>query len=174
MVFVDAHWKYLICIIAIWFLPVFPGQAQGMDPEIQRMTDELIRWTQEQFEKYGSVDPQKLDSMNLMIRQRQDELASGGGRTEPVSATEGKEIIVPMINSTQMKVPPGKIWKVKHLTCQAGIGEYSVLVTSVKFREQYAEGENITVPAFTPEASLLTSDMSTVTYHFKIIETEIK
>jgi len=79
-----------------------------------------------------------------------------------------------MMQGNTITVPAGVKWKVKNVTCQTGIGEYSILVTSVKFKDEYLPGERISMPGLTPEASLLTSDMSAVTYNFKIIETKIK
>lgn len=166
--------KYGICIIAVWILATGGLKAQNMDPEIQQMTDALIKWTQEQFTLFGKVDHHKLDSMNQLIRLRQEELAARTQGNAPAADSNAREINVTMINSSLLVVPEGKIWKVKHVTCQTGLGDYNILVTSVKFREQYLPGESITMPAFTPEAALLTSDMSEVTYNFKIIEKEIK
>jgi hypothetical protein len=147
--------------------------AQEMDPEIQKMTEEVLKWTQAQFQKNGTIDQHKLDSMNQRIRDRQAEL-NAQKQTNKVSADtlSGKIINVAMFQGNQIVVPAGKIWRVKSVICQTGVGEYSVLVTSVKFKEKYLAGETITMPAFTPEASLLTEDMSSITYNFKIIETE--
>jgi hypothetical protein len=153
------------------------GQAlsQDIDPVIQQMTQNLVSWTQEQFRLYGKVDQVKLDSMNQVIRNRQAEIELQKKETQAAMDTTGsKQIRVTMQQGNVITVPQGKRWKVKHVTCQTGIGDYSVLVTSVKFKDSYAEGEKIVMPAFTPEANLLTSDMSEISYNFVIIESKIK
>jgi hypothetical protein len=152
-----------------------PGFSQDVDPEIQQMTQEVIKWTQEQFQKYGAVDQRKLDSMNMKIREKQIELNTKKVVTLHAGDTvSGKVIHVAMVQSTTLTVPEGKMWKVKRVTCQTGMGDYNILVNSVKFKEQYKAGEKIIMPAFTPEASLLTSDMSVISYNFEIIEIEAK
>jgi hypothetical protein len=149
--------------------------SQEVNPEIQQMTQEVIKWTQEQFQKYGTIDQRKLDSMNLKIREKQNELNSKKVvNLQAGDTVSGKVIHVAMTQGNIITVPEGKIWKVKRVTCQMGMGEYSVLVNSVKFKEKYLAGEKIVMPAFTPEASLLTSEMNVISYNFDIIESDIK
>jgi hypothetical protein len=165
---------YGLCTF-LWLLTTPESDAQTLDPEIQQMTQELIAWTQQQFELYGAVDQQKLDSMNQRIRDRQAELDAEQKALIQRSDSVGEKLIRRvMMQSYVLEVPNGKIWRVKRVTCQTGIGDFAVLVTSVKFKEAYEYGEKITMPAFTPEASLLTSDLNAVSYHFEIIESEIK
>jgi hypothetical protein len=151
-------------------------QAQSMDPEIQQMTDELLKWTQQQFEKNGSVDQKKLDSMNTRIRLKQEEIAARKKQAPAVadSAVGEKLITVELTQGGMLSVPEGKIWKVKQATCSAGIGEYKILVGSVTFKDEYGPGEKIIMPAYTPEASLLTEDFSSIIYTFNIIERSLK
>lgn len=166
----------ILCIfitIIYTMLIGYKSHAQNMDPEIAKMTDELMQWTQEQYQTYGTIDQHKLDSMNQRIRDRQKEienlngtLAENNGNTQQ----EGKLIKITMVQTNAITVPSGKTWKVKRAIVQAGIGGFSVVVSSVKFKDSYSAGEQIIMPAFTPEASLLTSDQSNVTYILDIIE----
>jgi hypothetical protein len=149
-------------------------RAQDVSPEIQQMTQEVIRWTQQQFNLYGRVHQHKLDSMNQLIRSKQAELELKKKDVQASADTaKGKVINVSMQQGNMLTVPAGKVWKIKRVTCQADIGGYSVLVTSVKFKDSYNEGEKIVMPAFTPEASLLTSDISGISYNFVVLENDI-
>ncbi|MEI6766620.1 MAG: hypothetical protein WCM76_13385 [Bacteroidota bacterium] len=165
-----------VFVIVIMTMLPFTIKAQSMDPEIQQMTDELLKWTQQQFEKNGSVDQHKLDSMNTRIRLKQDEITARKMQAPSVadSAKGEKLITVELTQGGMLTVPEGKIWKVKQATCSSGMGEYKILVGSVKFKEEYGPGEKIIMPAYTPEASLLTEDFSSIIYSFNIIERSIK
>jgi hypothetical protein len=179
------HFNYYLCLgkvflkyCSLFLLMLALDTAvycQVMDPEIDQMTQDVIKWTQDQFQKYGKVDPHKLDSLNQLIRDRQAEIDLQKKAMAVSNDTiDGKLINKALVQGNMLVVPAGKIWNVRRVTCQTGAGEYSVLVTSVKFKDRYLASEKIIMPAFTPEASLLTSDMSTISYNFVILESEIK
>jgi len=166
----------IFCIFAFLFLQSMLISAQNISPDIQYKIDSISAWITKQYESNGTIDQKVLDSMNQSIREAQKRLSvansqcDGKSKSQSDNKEEGKIIIRDMMPGSVFTVPEGVVWKIKRVSCKSDMGSYSVLVTSVKFKEQYEAGEKISMPAFTSEASLLSEDTSSVIYKFEIIE----
>lgn len=166
--------KKNFCIFVFLFKTMLIS-AQNISPDIQYKIDSLNAWISKQYEANDTIDQKKLDSMNQNIREAQKKLSVANLQYEDKSKlqsynNEGKIIIRDMMPGSVFTVPEGVIWKVKRVSCKSDMGSYSVMVTSVKFKEQYETGDKISMPAFTSEASLLSEDTYSVVYNFEIIE----
>jgi len=149
-------------------------KSQSIEPAIQAKIDSLNTWIKLQLETTGQIDKYILDSLNHNIREAQNRINSStyiasGSNNE----SDEKTIMKDMMPGSVFTVPQGVKWRIKRISCKTDMGGYSVLVTSVKFKEFYSQGEQISMPAFTSEASLLTEDTSSVIYTFEIIESTI-
>jgi len=74
---------------------------------------------------------------------------------------------------TSFQVPVGKQWKIRKVTCSAGLGEYQILVKSIPFPSPLNPGETLKTPSFSAEAALLTEDQTEIIYTFEIMEFQI-
>ena len=74
---------------------------------------------------------------------------------------------------TSFQVPVGKQWKIRKVTCSAGLGEYQILVKSISFPSTLKPGETLKTPSFSAEAALLTEDQTEIIYTFEIMEFQI-
>lgn len=149
--------------------------TQNIDPSIQPKIDSLNAWIKHQLETTGTIDQVKLDSMNQNIRNAQNKLSSeiqinSENISLNVNKQTEKKLTRDMMPGSVFTVPEGVVWQIKKVSCKTDMGGYSVLVTSVKFKDEYKSGEKISMPAFTSEASLLSEDTSSVIYTFEIIE----
>lgn len=166
--------KYIFSILITFIISCnLPVKTQNIDPAIQPKIDSLNAWIKNQLETIGVIDQAKLDSMNEDIRLAQKNISSATNKKSAdnnhTNQTE-KNIVRDMMPGSVFTVPDGVIWKIKKVSCKTDMGGYSILVTSIKFKEQYDSGDKISMPAFTSEASLLSEDTSSVLYTFEIIE----
>ena len=167
---------YIIFVLSLSSVSMAEIKAQNIDPTIQAKIDSLNIWIKKQIETTGTIDQKQLDSMNQLIKEAQLNLnvktnnVGNENIIEKQQQETGKLIIRDMMPGSTFIVPEGVKWKIKRISCKTEMGGYSVLVTSIKLKELYEAGEKISMPAFTPEASLLTEDSSSVIYTFEIFE----
>lgn len=149
--------------------------AQGVHPEVQAKIDSLQQWIQTELQTNGSIDQAILEDWNKRIRAAQDRLSREGMAKSGLVPGESKAEVKTFSGfvGTSFRVPEGKRWEVRKVTVSGGMGEYQILVTSLRFNKPLDAGEVLTTPSFTAEASLVTEDQSTPMYTFEILEYDV-
>lgn len=165
--------RYVIILICVIFTPI-GVQAQNISPLIQSKIDSLNRWVQTELREKGKIDQEKLEKMNAEIRLAQNEELKKSKWAKEELKTDNQNLITKqgMVGSA-FTVPSSKKWYVKRVLVSDNSG-HKVVVSSIPFSKEYAEGEKIQVPSWTAESNLLSDDLSILNYIFEIIETEYK
>jgi hypothetical protein len=153
-----------------------PLSAQGVHPEVQAKIDSLQAWITDRVSKGESLDPLELESWNQRIRKAQDELKNSPPSEMGIQPHSGPGAEMKTMSGyvgTSFQVPVGKQWKIRKVTCSAGLGEYQILVKSIPFPSVLNPGETLKTPSFSSEAALLTEDQTEIIYTFEILEFQI-
>jgi hypothetical protein len=149
--------------------------AQGVHPEVQVKIDSLQQWIQTELQTKGTIDQAALEDWNKRIREAQERLAREGTSKGGLIPGESKAEVKTFSGfvGTSFRVPEGKRWEVRKVTVSGGLGEYQILVTSLRFDRPLDAGAVLSTPSFTAEASLVTEDQSTPMYTFEILEYDV-
>jgi hypothetical protein len=150
--------------------------AQGVHPEVQSKIDSLQAWISERVSKGESIDPALLENWNRRIRETQEKLKNTPASEQGIQAPSGPAAEMKTMSGyvgTSFQVPVGKQWKIRKVTCSAGLGEYQILVKSIPFPSPLNPGETLKTPSFSAEAALLTEDQTEIIYTFEIMEFQI-
>lgn len=153
-----------------------PLGAQGVHPEVQAKIDSLQAWITDRVSKGESIDPLVLESWNQRIRKAQDDLKNSPPSEMGIQPHSGPAAEMKTMSGyvgTSFQVPMGKQWKIRKVTCSAGLGEYQILVKSVPFPDVLNPMETLKTPSFSAEAALLTEDQTEIIYTFEIMEYQI-
>lgn len=153
-----------------------PLSAQGVHPEVQAKIDSLQAWITDRVSKGESIDPLVLESWNQRIRKAQDDLKNSPPSEMGIQPHSGPGAEMKTMSGyvgTSFQVPVGKQWKIRKVTCSAGLGEYQILVKSIPFPSVLNPGETLKTPSFSSEAALLTEDQTEIIYTFEILEFQI-
>jgi len=153
-----------------------PLSAQGVHPEVQAKIDSLQAWITDRVSKGESIDPLVLESWNQRIRKAQDDLKNSPPSEMGIQPHSGPGAEMKTMSGyvgTSFQVPEGKQWKIRKVTCSAGLGEYQILVKSIPFPSVLNPGETLKTPSFSAEAALLTEDQTEIIYTFEILEFQI-
>jgi hypothetical protein len=153
-----------------------PVSAQGVHPEVQAKIDSLQSWITERVSKGESIDPLVLESWNQRIRKAQEDLKNTPPSEMGIQPNSGPAAEMKTMSGyvgTSFQVPAGKQWKIRKVTCSAGLGEYQILVKSIPFPTVLNPGETLKTPSFSSEATLLTEDQTEIIYTFEILEFQI-
>ncbi len=165
----------IVLIFSFIFLSVQGGFAQGVHPEVQAKIDSLQQWIQTELQTKGTIDQAVMEDWNKRIRDTQERLSREGSSARGLISGESKAEVKTFSGfvGTSFKVPEGKRWEVRKVTVSGGMGEYQILVTSIRFERPLNAGEVLTTPSFSAEASLVSEDQSTPMYTFEILEYDV-
>lgn len=165
--------SFVVCVFTLFLTAEL--YSQNIAPSVQAKIDSLNAWMQEQLATSGTIDTAELQKWNVKIREEQKRVKeSQMADTNPGEPKDARIKKFSGYVGTAFTVPEKKMWRVKRVTVSAGLGEYSVLVTSVKFDQDYRAGDVIFTPGFSSEAALLTQDQTTVLYAFEIMEFDVE
>ena len=160
--------RFVLCFVLMLGLTDV-SFSQGVHPEVQAQIDSLQNWIEKQISVHGSIDQNELSSWNEKIRQTQARISQEGVRSNSLNP-DARERVFSGLLGTSFTVPEGKKWQVRKVTVSAGLGEYQVLVTSIRFPDIMSPGEVLRTPSFCSEGSLLAEDASSLMYTFHVLE----
>ncbi len=152
--------------------------AQGVPPSVQAKIDSMQAWIAQEAEAGRPIEQEALEAWNRRIRAEQD-------RVNALSEADRKQAEQSVGSSAELKqfsgmtgtaftVPAGKAWKLRRVTCSAGMGDYQILVKSIAFPEELSEGEVLQTPSFSSEAALVAEDQSEIMYTFEVLQFDLK
>lgn len=161
----------------LWVLLLVSGivtgvKAQGVHPEVQAKIDSLQQWIQHELQTKGSIDQAELEAWNAKIRETQERIAAGATDVQAGGSRESRAEVKTFSGfvGTSFRVPAGKRWEVRKITVSGGMGEYQILVTSIRYTKPLEAGEILATPSYSAEAALISDDQSSPMYTFEILE----
>ena len=157
------------------FFILFPLMisAQAVCPEARVELDKMLLFIKCKMNEKINPDSKILDSMNLVIKTKQQVCDSNKKQfnhsADSIKGKISRRITKQGFGAASIKVPENVNWKIERVFCSYN-GSYNVLVNSIKCPIMYKSGEYINIPTWTAESELLTNDPTTVLYTYEIEE----
>jgi len=147
--------------------------AQGsMHPRVQQEVDALNLWLQKQMAEGNPIDQEELQRRNEKIKQIQAELESEREEIEAVDAADGTKIRRSGFPGNSFRVPEGKQWHVQAAFLKSLDQPYRIKVADYTFNSVYDEGEELRLPSWVSEFSLMDGGISSLNFQLEILEVD--
>lgn len=159
---------FLFCF-SIFFFTIGGFSQSSMHPAVQKEVDALNFWLQSQMEVGKSIDQAELQRRNETIRALQDSLQQVQ-KTTSTSIPEGKHIRRSGFPGNSFRVPDHANWHIQSAYLKSMNQTYRIKLADYTFKSIYQSGEELRLPTWTAEFSLLDGSISSMQIELEIIE----